>query len=357
MAVNEYIIDDSSQFPNQHNYIGKEFSIRVGMVRQRVYIPKSKETRYVVEVMVRGGGAPAIPMTCSRTYRFGGLYNFEEYTYRGFDPGQSDSSYNNAPLIPGDMVVVAALNGDTKEGIILGCLKHRGRDEILDSADNDTAFISEFNGVETIINGSGEYRLTYKGLPTNIDELNNPPDGTPYPAAEYDPDVGFSYYEFDSDGSYFLTDNANDDLPQSIRVDKKTGRIEIVSGKAYTILDKNDEAFYIKTKVTTFEADDEFNVKTKVTNVDSSKEVNVTSGKINTTGELTQSGNVNIKGNTDQSGNVNINGNLTTTGKTDLAGGNFPLVYDVVICKGSGNKGAPVVSQLLLKKTTQTKAT
>ena len=354
--INEYIIDDSAQFPNSHNYIGKEFSVRVGMVRQRVYVQGSRETRYAVEV-IRDSGAAAAPITCTRAYRFGGLYNFEEYTYRGFEPGDSQVSYGNAPLVPGDMVIVACINGNSREGIILGCLKHRGRDEILDSADNDTAFISEFNGLETIINANGEYRVTYKGLPTNIDELNNPPSGSPYPAAEYDENKGFSYFQFDSDGSYTLTDNANDDLPQSIIVDKKAGTIELISGKTAFVIDKNKESYTIQNKITTFNAADEFNIMTKVTNVDSSQEVNVTSGKINTTGELTQEGNVTIKGNTDQSGNVNINGNLTTTGQTSLAGGNFPLVYDVIISKGTGNKGAPVISQILLKKTTQTKAT
>lgn len=352
--VNEYIIDDSSRHPNKNDIVGKEYSIRVGVVRQRVYLNNSRETRYIVEVWKNN---KMFPMTCTRTVRFGGLYNYEEHTMRGFQTSQDSVSFGNFPVIPGDMVVIAAANGDVREGIILGCLKHRGRSEVLPSVDNETAYISEFNGLQTIINKDGEYRVMFKGAPINLSELENIPNGEPYPLAEYDTDVGFSYYEFDKTGSYTLTDNASDELPQSIKVDKPNGKIEIVSGKTSFVIDKKEETYTITNKVTTFNSADEFNVKTQTTNVNSSKEVNIQSAKINTTGELTQKGNVKIQGNTDQSGNVNINGNLTTTGKVSLAGGNFPLVYDVIISKGPGNAGAPVISQILLKKTTQTKAT
>lgn len=354
MSVNEYIIDDSSRHPDRSAMTGKEFSIRVGMVRQRVYMENSQETKYVVEVW---NNNRSYPMQCVRTYKHGGLFNYEEYTHRGFEPGKDQVSYGNFSVVPGDMVVVAAANGNTREGIILGSLKHAGRSEILPSINNHNAYLSEFNGVQTGINNAGEYRVTFKGVPTNIKEFNKSPTGSPYPAPEYDLDVGFSYFEFDKTGSYTLTDNANDDLPQSIKVDKPNGKIEITSGKTSFIIDKNEESYIIKNKLTTFESADEFSIKTKVSNVNASKEANITAGKINTTGSLTQQGNVKIQGNTDQTGSVKINGSLDTTGATNLAGGANPLIYDIILIKGTGNKGAPVISTATVLKTSLTKAT
>lgn len=351
--MKEYIIDDSSFHKSKKSLIEKDYSIRVGMVRELVYLNSSKETRYIVEVWRNN---KLFPMTCVRTSKFGGLYNYEEYSHRGFKPGEDNVSLGNFKAVPGDMVIVAAADGESREGIILGCLNHHGRDEILPATD-DQQYVSEFNGIQTIINSQGEYRRIFKGVPTNLDKLNEAPDGNLYPLPEYNIDVGFSYYEFDKTGSYTLTDNANDKLPQYIKVDKPNGKIEIVSGKTSFTIDKKAESYVIKNKITTFDSADEFSVKTKTTNIDSSKEVNIKSAKINTTGELTQKGNVKIQGNTDQAGNVKINGTLDTSGATNLAGGANPLIYEIVLIKGTGNKGAPVISQATVLKTSLTKAT
>lgn len=351
--MKEYIIDDSSRHPNGNSLINKDYSIRVGTVREHIYLAGPGQTRYIVEVWKDN---KLYPMTCTRTSRFGGLYNYEEFNLRGFKVGEDSAGLGNFQVVPGDMVVVAAANGESREGIILGAINHFGRDEVLPST-GDQAYANEFNGIQEIINAAGEFRQTFKGLPCNLDRLNDAPDGTPYPDPEYDLDVGFSYYEWDRTGSYLLTDNANDDLVQYIRVDKPGGTIEIVSGKTSFLIDKNDESYSITNKKVTFDTKDEFNINTKTTKIDSSKLIEAKAKKIKTEGKWSQKGDMKIEGNIKQTGNTDITGTFKTSGKTDLAGGAHALVYDVIISIGGGNLGAPVISQITLMKTTKTKAT
>lgn len=368
----DYIIKDSSIYDDSDAsslLYEKDCAIRIGTIRSEVYLEDFRETRYTVEVWDSGR---LMPITCIRTSRFGGIYNYEEYTNRGFTAGESTAS-TVRELQPGDQVIVAFLNGDSREGVILSFIPHAGRQEVIDhkkaepnpnapefinrEGPTSVRYASEFNGVERLINAKGEYRVTFKGQPTNIDLLLDAPDGSDIPLPEYNKDVGFSYYEFDDTGSYTLTDNASDELPQYIKVDKPGGKIEIVSGDTSFVIDKNEESYLITNKEVTFDTTDEWSLNTKVTNIDSSSEVNIESGEINTDGEWTQKGNMDIKGNVDQSGNMDISGSLSTTGETSLAGGANPLIYDIVLTIGTGNLGAPVISSHTFLKTVQTKAT
>lgn len=366
----DYTIRDSSLYSDYDStslLYEKDTSVRVGTIRSEVYLKDFQETRYTVEVWDNG---VIVPVSCIRTSRFGGLYNYEEYTHRGFIAGDSAAS-TIRELQPGDQVVVAFLNGDSREGIIIGSVPHLGRREVINHKDaepNDSVefvnrdgpttvrYASEFNGVESLINASGEYRVTFKGQPTNLDKLSEAPDGEEYPLPEYDIDVGFSYYEFDKSGSYLLTDNANDELPQSIRVDKPNGKMEIVSGKTSLIIDKNKESYTVSNKITSIESADKFNLATKNTTIDSTEAFNLTAKDIKTKGEWEQSGNMTLQGNTEQIGNVDITGNLSTTGETLLAGGANPLIYDIILIQGAGNLGAPVISTATVLKTSLTKA-
>jgi len=351
--VDEYIIDDSSLIGNPADYIQKDYSIRVGVVRQHVYYSKSQETRYIVEVWKNNR---IYPMTCIRSSKFGGLYNYEEFNLRGFEVGESPSSDGNFKVIPGDMVLVAASSGDSREGIIIGSLNHYGRDEIL-PPNGDIAYISEFNGIQTMINKDGEYRVTFKGIQENIDKLKEPPNGEPYPVAQHNNDVGFSYYQFNKEGSYLLTDNANDELPQSIFVDKPNGKIIVTSGKTMLTINKEEESYEIVNKKTTFNSEEEWNLNTKKTVIKSEDLIDAEATDIKTKGEWVQEGNMEIKGNIKQTGNTDITGNFSTTGTTLLAGGQHQLVYDILLTIGTGNKGAPVISSHILLKTVNTKAT
>lgn len=349
----EYIINDSTLIKNSRNIIEKDYSIKVGMVREYIYVPTDKETRYIVELWDRGR---LVPVTCTRMTKFGGLYNYEEFNYRGFDPGKNNISYGNFSVSPGDNVLVAYINGESTEGVILGSMKHFGRQEIL-PIDGTIAYASEFNGLETIINKSGEYRVTFKGTPSNIAALNKAPDGNPYPAAEYDEKVAYSFYQFDKNGSYLLTDNSKSGGTQFIKIDKSEGKITIGSGKTSLVINKKEESYTITNKKVTFNTADEWNLNTKKTVIKSTNLIQADAKDIKTTGKWSQQGNVEIQGNIKQTGNTDVTGNLTTTGTTSLAGGSYPLVYDIALTIGVGNLGAPVISSHVLLKTSMTKAT
>jgi hypothetical protein len=144
---------------------------------------------------------------------------------------------------------------------------------------------------------------------------------------------------------------------QSIKVDKPNGKIEIISGKTSLVINKKEETYTFTQKKVTYNTADEWTLNTKKTNVLSSAEINMKSAKINTEGEWTQKGNMTITGNIKQTGNNDITGNLSSTGITSLAGGQFPLIYDIVLTIGVGNAGAPVISSHVFLKTTKTKAT
>lgn len=350
--MREYIIDDSSRLPNEEHYINKDYSIRVGMIREHVFLSNSGETRYIVEVWKNN---KLYPMTCMRTSRFGGLYNYEEFNFRGFNVGEDAASLGNFKFSPGDMVIVVAADGESREGFILGSVKHYGRDEVL-SATGDIAYASEFNGLQTLINKYGEYRVTFKGTPTNIKELETAPNGSEYPLPEYNNEVGFSYYEFNKNGSYLVTDNTEKD-PQSIFIDKEKGQVVITSGKTTLTIDKAKESLSVVNKKTTIDSKDEFNLNTKKTTIKSSELVSVDAADIKTKGKLAQTGNVEIEGNTKQNGNIKISGTLSSEGETKLAGGANPLVYDIILTIGTGNLAAPVISNHILLKTVLTKAT
>lgn len=351
MGPNDYIVKDSSIWKSAGDIIKDDYSIKIGMVREYVFLENTKDTRYIVEVWKNNR---LFPMTCVRSSRFGGVFNYEEYTHRGFNRGKDNTSLGNFTVVPGDMVIVAAATGNSREGFILGSVNHFARDQII-PATGDQAYISEFNGIQTVINKHGEQRVMFKGLPTNLDKLSEPPTGEPIPPAEYDLNVGGTYYLLDRTGSYTLTDNSAED-PQTIFMDKPNGQIVITSGKTTLVIDKKAESYEITNKTTTFKSADSWNLETKATNV-KSNDVNVEASNIKTKGEWKQDGNMEIKGNIKQTGNTDVTGNFSTTGQTSLAGGANPLIYDIVLTIGTGNLGAPVISNHVFLKTVQTKAT
>ena len=350
-AESDYIVKDSSIWKDKDALMQSDYAIRIGIVREHIFIEKTQDTRYIVEVWKNNR---VFPMTCVRTSRFGGVYNYEEFNLRGFNPGKDNVSIGNYPIVPGDMVVVAASNGNAREGIIIGSLNHFARDQVL-PATGDIAYVSEFNGINITINKLGEHVIMFKGLPTNLSELSKSPDGSPIPPAEYNEKVGGTFCAFDETGSYTMSDNAISD-PQTILINKPEGKIIITSGKTNLIIDKVAESYSITNKTTTFDSADSWNLNTKTTNIKSTN-VNVTASNIKTKGEWKMDGNMEIKGDIKQTGNNDITGNFSNTGTASLAGGANPIVYDIVLTIGTGNLGAPVISSHVFLKTVKTKAT
>ena len=121
----DYSVRDSSIIPDPYStstYTSKDDSIRVGIVREE-RILQDKSTRYVVEVFMDGR---QVPVSCVLMNRFGGIYNFEEYRVRPWGKIKSDllppGTADKYTYRSGDTVVVGFLNGNAREGVILGGL-------------------------------------------------------------------------------------------------------------------------------------------------------------------------------------------------------------------------------------------
>lgn len=224
----DYIVRDSSILPDRESLSavrGTDSSIKVGIVRE------ASETErgiiYAVEVAVDG---KMILVGCTQMVKFGGAHNFEEYGVRGWAAStaytQLPTAFSEYKTRPGDVVIVAFLNGKSKEGIILGSILHYSRKNKLKK--DDIAYLSEFNGVETSIKVDGSYKVTFKGY-TPADEalLKVPPTGVDVQAPIYNPLTGGSYFGFSSNGSFVASDKS-----QFIKISKNivSGSIILKSG-------------------------------------------------------------------------------------------------------------------------------
>lgn len=241
------IIKDSSIWESNSAFStarDKDMSVRIGMVREAKYSERINATQYVVEVFDKNNQMPVI---CTRVDTFGGAYNYDEHTFReNIVSDTTVASASRYAVRPGDVVIVAFANGDSREGLILGGVKHPARKEKISKADG-IAHKQEFNGLEKHVNKVGEYKVTFKGLPTNIAQLEKQTSGNDVPEPVYDTAVGGSYYQFDKTGSWTLSDVANE-KPQTIKVDKPSGKITIVSGNVSITIDKNAELIDVVTK-------------------------------------------------------------------------------------------------------------
>src|SRR5581483_281913 len=131
------------------------------------------------------------------------------------------------------------LNGQGREGVIIGGLTHAARHTNLDAEDGPQ-YDAEFNGIHTNINADGEWTLTFRGLATNTSILNNSPVAA-LPAPTYDTTVGSSFMKFDKTGGWIVNDNATSD-PQLIHIDKAAGTISVNSGKISLTMTKSSQA-------------------------------------------------------------------------------------------------------------------
>ena len=272
------IIKDSSIWDNNFDFSviqKKDMGIRVGIVREARIDTATDDISYIVEVFDTNN---QIPVYCKRMERFGGVYNYEEFTHRGYTADKSSATGGEYSVRAGDVVIVAYINGDSREGIILGSIKHPGRTRQT-AMPSDIAYKNEFNGVETLINTSGELKVTFRGVPTNTKDLLTPPNGRDIPPPTYDTDIGSSYYQLDKVGSWITTDNAKQN-PQSIKIDKPNGKITIISGKVSITIDKNAQSIKVITKDTTIESSNSIKESTKDYSIDAKTTYKLRSPKI-----------------------------------------------------------------------------
>lgn len=229
---------DEHYFPGAQGISKKENGIRVGIVR-RITETVEGEIAYSVELQVNG---KQVPVVCTVMSRFGGVYNFEEFNVRPWDKQELDAhlpvSAGELAYRAGDVVVVGLLGGSFYDGIILGGLKHPAREQKI--VDDSIQYYSIFNGLEKQIRADGSYKVTFKGAPVNEKLLEAPPTGTAPVSPAYNPLIAESYYGFDANGSFIVTDSAPAG-PQMIKVfkDQSSGSIILKSGQSTVELGGN----------------------------------------------------------------------------------------------------------------------
>lgn len=339
----DYTVKDSSlwQMPEAKARINyKDNTIRAGIVRQEIFDKRKdeEETKYIVDVIEPGGGYSVV---CRRMVNFGGPFNYEEYTRQTYNEKTDGSGKGAFRTRPGDHVLMVYISGDDKEGVIIGSLRHPSRKERL-SPDNKVAYASEFNGLETTISNDGAWQIRFRGQPTNVDILNQPPVTGDVIVPEYDDEIGNSFLGIDVTGSWVISDAAIE-KEQLIKISKNEGTISIISGDIVLHLDKNSEEYSITTKKTTFNAVDEFAVDTKKFAV-TSQNIEITADDIKTKGKIKHTGEVESKGAFKIKGETKVDGAFTTTGETALAGGGLPAIQQILLIIGTGNLGIPVIS-------------
>jgi hypothetical protein len=270
------IVKDSSIWINPDHFSAaskKDPYLRIGVVKA-VYVDKiTGDVRYHVEVQDQND---KIESTCRMLRRFGGVYNYEDIIHRGYKTQTSRETLDLSAKA-GDVVLVAYMAGETRDGIILGGITHPARAVSLDIADGPQ-YKSEFNGVETSINKDGEYTVTFKGQPTNVTRLKDMPSKKILPP-QYDLSVGSSFFKFDKTGSWEVSDNAQS-LKQYLKIDKPGGKIALSAGNVTMAWDKNSENTSLKTKTLDVNATSKISETTQEYNLKASSSVKIKSPKV-----------------------------------------------------------------------------
>jgi hypothetical protein len=270
------LYQDSSSF---NTYDRKDDSIRIGIVRDEREA-KDGTMRYIVEVYMAG---KQVPVSCVLMTRFGGAHNFEEYNIRpwlktsgNLLPQGTASTYD---LRSGDSVIVAFLDGKSREGVILGGLSHPSRAKL--TKKGEIAYFSTFNGVETKVENNGAYTMTFNGKAIN-DKILDIPSGQKIPAPQYNPLVAGSFFKCDDKGSLILSDGK-----QNIKINK-----DIVSGSISIESNKNKMVFGGNTALgkTTLETDS-LVIKNLSTSIDSTKDIKIKSLQVSLKGTKMAIGN------------------------------------------------------------------
>jgi hypothetical protein len=243
---------DSSLFVNKKSVSRLKSSdisnFEVGYIREIKY-SSNRAIEYLVEINKDVNGVYFL--ICEPIFKFSSPFNYEQFTYNTYN---NDSNYENQNINgqykPASKVLVATYGkGDNIKGVILGCLTHESQKNGITEIDGNS-YKSEFNGIETEYSMYGEYTITFKGIPTNIEKLSEPiGEDKDIPNPIYDQTIAGSYFKFTVNGSIELNDNNN----QYIYVNKKNKNITLnsdgsliyIDGKNKKIVLKSDEIGFI----------------------------------------------------------------------------------------------------------------
>jgi hypothetical protein len=248
--------------------------VRVGIVREAKYDADQDAIYYLVEVTHKG---LSYILNCRQMTKFGDVYNYEEWGARNVNiPVQGLPKPRSYANRVGEVVVVAHLGGSSNDGVIIGSMKHPARKSKITS--NSMQYVSEFNGLNTSIDETGAYKITFKGTSLSVSALKGAVATGQIPAPTYDPVSSGSYLTFEKDGSFEVSDAHP--LVQTIRMDKANGTIQIASGPVELLISKKGGAFSLKAVDSKIESSKTLTVSTLSTSIESLKEIKIKSAKI-----------------------------------------------------------------------------
>jgi len=272
----DYIVQDSSIYKSSSATVGTGYGeIRIGIIREEIYDADSNTFHYLVEIQRKGRRTV---MSCRRMVRFGDPYNYEEWNMRPNKDVGKIPLPNNYRTRLGEVVVVAPIDGNYSDGVILGSMRHPAHKP--KTISKEISYSSEFNGLETTIDKEGAYKVKFQGTPISATKAEKLPNGSIIPPAAYNPAITGSYFTFEKDGSYEVSD-ANLKQPQKIKIDKPGGKFTITSGAVVIEIDKNSKKITTKCADYELNAEKSFKVKTGDSGeIETSKTIKIKSAKI-----------------------------------------------------------------------------
>lgn len=274
----------------------------------------------------------------------GGKYNFSERVYKATEVSSSgkldDGTYDE--LLDGEHVYVAFLEGYGNTPIILGAVEHQQRGKYKKFKKADGVFnVEEFNGVEVSIDKDSNYMIKHVGRKDPKGKIAD------------EKAVGALIKLFGNGNILFDANKTADDKPLLMLFDKAGKKFEIQAQEniatfddtGIKVTDKNGNIIEMKSGEVKITVVGDLKLA-----IDGNIDVTATGdAKIKATGDakVEADGKVTVGG----TGGTDL-GNGASITKVEgqqvlLAGGGPPVARLGDMCVGTGNLGAPVVSNIL----------
>jgi len=210
-----------------HNTTFNNTSLKMGIITTVYEIDDANNVSKLVpeyDVMViekRGESAPT-PITyknCPTVEMFGGIGDFLEFRYRTQSKAEKKEKDGAkiARYQDGAVVLILCLNGFNETGIIIGGAKHPKRKTKL-KKDSGHTLVAEFNGLGLEVDKEGALTISFKGKTDS--------EGKPLDAK-----VGGSFIKIKKNGSIEMSDGKK----ERIAFDKEAESTDLQSGKAMKI--------------------------------------------------------------------------------------------------------------------------
>jgi len=274
---------------------------------------------------------PTIYKNCINVESFGGKADFFEYKMRAVDNKPEDNQKTilnvNFKEQHGNMVLLLCLDGSTDKGIIVKSISHKGRKTKL-TKEAGLHLEGEYNGLNWKIDKDGALTVTFKSKTNN--------EGVPQ-----DKQAGGTHIQIDKTGQVDINTGLKDAEETYIRMDKKNKNVGLKAGSNIGLTAKKNVAINAEGNIEALskanvainaEGTAKFTSKSSIS-IEGTSAVDIKGGNVTIAGE----------------NGVIIEGQqcMIDTPKIFLGQGGTPAVIQTTQFIGTGNLGAPVVSQAI----------